>query len=203
MALNNGGCFSGSTLVSMEDNSKMQISFLKVGDMVNTLAGITKVIHIIPFHFTGFMYNIGNHASVSAYHPIMRVLNQDNEYFFPKHQKYQNIYYKGIVYQLVLENRSYIAIGSDNGYYAGTFNNIIDQERTNSYLWCAQFKSAECTFDLSQPSLVGTMTNCKCSLSPTHLKIFQHPYCDTSNMDINMIGDIIENDPESVITKRC
>jgi hypothetical protein len=167
MVLNNGGCFSGSTLVSMEDNSKMQISFLKVGDMVNTWDGITKVEYIIPFHFTGFMYNIGNHTSVSAYHPIMRVFDKDNEYFFPKHQKYQNIYYNGIVYQLVLENRSYIAIGSDNGCYAGTFNNIIDEERSQSYL-----------------------------------KIFQHPYCDTSNMDINMISDIVENDPESVITKR-
>ncbi len=162
MALNNGGCFSGSTLVSMEDDSKMQISFLKVGDVVNTLAGMTKVEHIIPFHFTGFMYNIGNHASVSAYHPIIKnnfaILK--TEYFFPKHQKCQNIYYKGIVYQLVLENRSHIAIGSDNGCYAGTFNNIVDFE------------------------------------------IFGHPYCNTSNMDINMIGDIVENDPESVITKR-
>ncbi len=167
MALNNGGCFSGSTLVSMEDNSKMQISFLKVGDMVNTLAGMTNVEHIIPFHFSGFMYNIGNHASVSAYHPIIKNNSDANnfttfktEYFFPKYQKCQNIYYKGIVYQLVLENRSHIAIGSDNGCYAGTFNNIIDFE------------------------------------------IFGHPYCDTSNMDINMIGDIVENDPESVITKR-
>ena len=40
--------------------------------------------------------------------------------------------------------------------------------------WCVQFKSAFIpeelgTFDLSQPSLVGYMTNRKCGLSPTHM----------------------------------
>ena len=40
--------------------------------------------------------------------------------------------------------------------------------RTNQDLWCVQFKSAFRTFVLSQPSLVGYMTNRKCGLSPTH-----------------------------------
>ncbi len=38
-------------------------------------------------------------------------------------------------------------------------------------MWCAQFKSAERTFELSQPSLVGTMTNRTCGLSPTQISI--------------------------------
>ena len=41
-------------------------------------------------------------------------------------------------------------------------------------MWCAQFKSAFIpeelgTFNLSQPSLVGYMTNRICGLSPTHM----------------------------------
>ena len=52
-------------------------------------------------------------------------------------------------------------------------------------MWCVQFKSAFIpeelgTFDLSQPSLVGYMTNRTCGLSPTHMNIFNTnntPHC--------------------------
>ncbi len=47
--------------------------------------------------------------------------------------------------------------------------NVSINQLYRIYMWCAQFKSAERTFDLSQPSLVGTMTNRKCGLSPTHM----------------------------------
>ncbi len=42
-------------------------------------------------------------------------------------------------------------------------------ERLNKNMWCAQFKSAERTFDLSQPSLFCVDTIRTCRLSATHM----------------------------------
>ena len=36
-------------------------------------------------------------------------------------------------------------------------------------MWCAQFKSAERTFELSQPVMVGCMSTHTCGLTPTHM----------------------------------
>ena len=177
MALNNGGCFSGDTLVSMDNDSKIHVSFLKVGDSVQSYHGDTKVEKIIPFNFTGFMYHIGKNASVSAYHPILLVnISGPTEYFFPKHRNCcQRTYYNGTVYQIVLENRSYIMIGANSRYinrmYAGTYNYRFDESIT----W----------------------------YNDEYEKIFGHPYCyEYPNNNYDEIQDIIENDPESVITNR-
>jgi len=37
------------------------------------------------------------------------------------------------------------------------------------YRRCAQFKSADCTFEMSQPALVEEVTNRTCGLSSTHM----------------------------------
>jgi len=110
MALNNGGCFSGDTLVSLMDDSKIHISFLKVGDYVRSYHGDTKVEKIIPFNFTGFMYHIGKNASVSAYHPIILVnMSGPTEYFFPKYhygsQLCQRTYVCGAIRMCRLANQ--------------------------------------------------------------------------------------------------
>ena len=36
-------------------------------------------------------------------------------------------------------------------------------------MWCAQFKSADCTFELSQPSLFSVNTIRTCELHGTHM----------------------------------
>ncbi len=53
-------------------------------------------------------------------------------------------------------------------------------------MWCAQFKSAERTFDLSQPSLFCVDTIRKCGLSATQISNIQlqnlnHQYYQTLN----------------------
>ena len=138
MSLNNGGCFSGDTLVSMDNDNKIHISFLKVGDMVDTWNGNTRVENIIPFKFSGFMYNVEKNATVSTYHPLIKVhISKPKECFFPKKINCQRIYYSGTVYQIILENKSHIAIGCNTSLqgrlYAGTYSNVLDQNQSDDY----------------------------------------------------------------------
>ena len=65
----------------------------------------------------------------------------------------------------------YIVIDTttDKSYHFKNKYQASEYMDENSYMWCAQFKSAFRTFELSQPSLVGYMTNSKCCLSPTQM----------------------------------
>ena len=38
-------------------------------------------------------------------------------------------------------------------------------------MWCAQFKSADCTFELSQPVMFGDSQVCNCELHCTHIEL--------------------------------
>lgn len=155
----NGDSITGDSLF-MTDEGLKRIDELTPHTIVYTDKGKSVVKFLVRMEFEGNVYKVGN-IKLTAYHPY-RVGGSD---YFPIDRNEGSSYYKGYLYDLVLENRGNIKSKDIIVSCWGTFDQFSTQKEKDSIFNHAYFSSQQIVdemYDLSddQKSFLVDLYDC-------------------------------------------